>query len=340
MRKKIFNNVIAIVSFIVLFFIVRQYGFDEIVKNLRSVGVKIFPIIAVWLVVYLLNTVAFRIVCGKDIASRFPFRKMFALIVSSFGLNNITPVVALGGEVYKTGVIMEYTGKTEATSIVANYYSLHVISHTLFWMLGGAYFIVNMQMTNDYIRILITAGVFIALMFVLFNAVFRHNMIKNVYMWLCKVLKRPHSFNAKMCAKQDAVARVNSEMKNFVETRQKEMISAVILEVFARLFSCVEIMLILDAVGMNITFGQSLFFVALSSLLLNILFFIPMQMGSREGIYYLIMATIGIGSDVGVFISLVTRIREFFWIFIGLLFLPYNKLEAKKNKKIAEQEEV
>ena len=339
MKKKILNYAITIVSFAALFFIVKQYGFDELVKNLQMVGMKIIPIIGVWLVVYLLNTWAFRIVCGKSISSKFSFRKMFALIVSSFGLNYITPIVALGGEVYKTGVIMEYTGKAEAASVVANYYSIHVIAHTMFWIMGGVYFVVNMEMTNDYINIIIAVAVFILMMLLLFNGIFRHNMIKRVYAGCCRIIRKPHSLHEKMDSKLDSVAKVNTEMTEFVRTRKNALFASITLELSARLFSCVEIMLILEAVGTSITFGQSMFFLALSSLLLNILFFIPLQMGSREGIFYLIMSTIGISSELGVYISLVTRIREFFWIFIGLICLPYNKVSPKQEEKPGMQEE-
>lgn len=338
MKKKIINNIITIVSFAALFFIVKQYGFGNLVNNLKTVGLKIFPITAVWLVVYLLNTFAFKIVCGKEISSKFSFRKMFALIVSSFGLNYITPVVALGGEVYKTGVLMEYTGKAEAASVVANYYSIHVIAHTMFWIMGGVYFLVNMEMTNDYINIIIAVAVFILLMLTLFNGIFRHNMIKRVYSRCCNLIKKPQKLHDKMVSKLDAVAQVNSEMTEFVKTRKNGMLAAITIELAARVFSCVEIMLIVEAIGLNITLGQSMFFLALSSLLLNILFFIPLQMGSREGIFYLIMSTIGISSEVGVYISLVTRIREIFWIFIGLICLPYNKLKPAEKSTVGHEE--
>lgn len=332
MKSKTVNNVIFAVSFLLFLFILYRYGFGEFVANVQKVGFKLLPIIGVWLGVYVLNTCALRLVAGRDLAHRIGLGRLFALLVSSFSLNYITPFVALGGEVYKTNVLMEYTDAPRAASTVANYYSLHVLSHVLFWMLGLVYFVFNVQMTGDLVQILLMIGVFIVAMISLFYAIFYRNFLSGAVCFLARII-RPKSLGAKLRAAQPGVEKTAAQMKEFYVSRRGSFLLGVFAELLARLFSCVEIMIILSAIDIDMTFGQAMFFVGLSSLLLNLLFFIPLQMGSREGIFYMIMTTVGISSGVGVYISLITRIRELAWIFIGLMFLPINKIRTRQHSK-------
>ena len=70
--------------------------------------------------------------------------------------------------------------------------------------------------------------------------------------------------------------------------------------------------------GFDLTFIQSYLIVSIATLVANIFFFAPMQMGTREGGFVLAATTLAIPAGAGVYIGLCTRIRELFWIFIGV----------------------
>jgi hypothetical protein len=86
--------------------------------------------------------------------------------------------------------------------------------------------------------------------------------------------------------------------------------------------------------GMASTYGGAFLVVAFSSLFANLLFFSPMQMGTREGGVYLalqwLLPSILASELFGIAVSIcfATRIRELFWILVGLLMIYY------KSKKI------
>jgi len=46
-----------------------------------------------------------------------------------------------------------------------------------------------------------------------------------------------------------------------------------------------------------------------------------MQLGAREGGFILALRSMGLNGGMGIFMSLVTRIRELVWIFIGLILM-------------------
>ncbi len=101
---------------------------------------------------------------------------------------------------------------------------------------------------------------------------------------------------------------------------------ALAYEFVSRMINVIEYMLIMQALGFE-SFGyvESLLCVAFSSLFANVLFFSPMQMGTREGgillsLQYLLpqvpqqeLLQVALG------LSFATRIREIIWIAIGLM---------------------
>ena len=326
MKNKLINNIILTASIVVFAFILNQYGYQNISENLSKVGLWIFPIAGVWLLVYALNTLAFKLTANNKL-NGMGFFKALSLTVSSYGLNYLTPVVALGGEVYKTNVLKEYTDTETAASIVVNYYSIHVLSHIAFWILGGAIFIFNMELTGEYLNIIFMLGAFVLVMLGLFYLFFEKNALVPIYKNISKWIK-PIKLQSKMQANLSSIEQVSSQITGFYNDKRSKFLLATLFEFIARIVASYEIVFIVNAIGIDMSIQNAIFFSALSSLLLNLLFFVPMQMGSREGIYYMIMASIGISSGVGIYISLTTRIRELIWIMLGLVVLPINKVQV------------
>jgi hypothetical protein len=62
-----------------------------------------------------------------------------------------------------------------------------------------------------------------------------------------------------------------------------------------------------------------------------------MGLGTREGGLVLILEGLKYASGVGVYVGLINRIREFFWIFVGLVFIQFRKNKSN-NIKIIESE--
>lgn len=105
-------------------------------------------------------------------------------------------------------------------------------------------------------------------------------------------------------------------------------IRSLFVEFLSRVVGVLEYWMLMHAAGLNeATFFDAYLVVAISSLVANILFFSPMQAGTREaGITLALALLYGGGAEaavqpeyivLGVTISLATRIRELVWIAVG-----------------------
>jgi hypothetical protein len=91
-----------------------------------------------------------------------------------------------------------------------------------------------------------------------------------------------------------------------------------------------------------ITYLHSILIVAFTTLFANLIGFLPMQLGVQEGGFMLSIALIGmstkLGSDVdsaalGIFVSIICRVREIIWIAIGILLMKIDELRL--GRKVA-----
>ena len=55
------------------------------------------------------------------------------------------------------------------------------------------------------------------------------------------------------------------------------------------------------------------------------LFFMPLQLGGREGGFLMSIKDLGLTLEVGIFVALLVRIRELIWTAIGLLLIKLDK---------------
>lgn len=122
-----------------------------------------------------------------------------------------------------------------------------------------------------------------------------------------------------------------------------------LLEYFGRILQCFEILIILNlsGVGEGEGIGRfmylylcSLLILAFTSLFANLLGFLPLQLGGREGGFVMSVTQIGMTADIGLFISMICRLRELCWTTIGLLFMKIYRKEAicTEAEKVGESE--
>ena len=92
--------------------------------------------------------------------------------------------------------------------------------------------------------------------------------------------------------------------------------------------STLEIYFILLVITPDITIPQCILIYAFTTLFANMLFFMPLQLGGREGGFLMSTEGLGMTAQAGIFVGLLVRIRELIWTAIGLLLIKFDKKAA------------
>ncbi|SMG10856.1 lysylphosphatidylglycerol synthase transmembrane domain-containing protein [Sphingobacterium psychroaquaticum] len=336
MRNNIYKVFFFVLGIVTLGYMIYKLGVEEIWSSLLATGWWFIPVLLSWLVIYLMNAMALRdIVVEKNNPKTFvPFGKIFQLIVSGFSINYITPFVALGGEPYRIMELKRYVGGAKAGSSVLLYTMMHILSHLVFWVLSVGLIIWFVPINTT----VLIACVLILLMAILLGGWFAKVYQHGIAVSSVSVLSRFPLIGAKMKKlgeeKHDLLEDIDRQVSNLYSGRRSKFYSALAWEFFARVVGCAEIYFIAHAVGVEMTYMESLLVSSGSSLFANLIFFLPMQLGTREGGMAMAMASIGYAADIGVFIGIATRIRECVWIAIGLFMMTWTK-----RKRVPQMEE-
>ena len=77
--------------------------------------------------------------------------------------------------------------------------------------------------------------------------------------------------------------------------------------------------------GIVLTFAHSILILSFTTLFANIIGFLPMQLGVQEGGFVLSIAALGLSAALGIFVSIICRVREILWILFGILLMKLEK---------------
>lgn len=332
MRSNTYSVLFFVLGLAVLAYMVYALGVSEIISNLQKTGWWFGPVLLSWLVVYWMNAQAFRdiIVERGEKKTQISFWRIFQLTVSGYAINYVTPFVALGGEPYRIAKLQAYVGSAKATSSVLLYGSMHILSHLLFWVLSIGFIVAIVPF--DWI-VFGTCVVILLLAILLgwwFYRVYDKGVTKHIMLSLSKLPFVGGKIRKVAEDKNELFEEIDSQIADLYQNRRAKFYSALLWEFFARVIGCAEIYFIARAIGLEMTYSEALVVSSASSLFANLIFFFPMQLGTREGGMAMAMTSIGYLASTGVFISMATRIRELVWIFIGLGMLMFEKKRKAK----------
>jgi len=276
-------------------------------QNLLQWNWVLLGCVVVWAFGYILNTMSFRniILCSgnTELHNVIGWTDTFKLTIGGYALNYVTPFGLLGGEPWRIYHLRKVMDNKSANSAVTYYAMMHILSHILFWLIGLAcgFGLVCEKLVDLNVFSIVSV---IALVVVLVMGLYRFAVRKG---WI-------------------------SSIHQLLQQHPARFGKALLLELASRMVNVVEYLLLMMIVFPDsplATYSSAYFVVAFSSLFANMLFFSPLQMGTREGGIFLALQTLAPSMPellpVAVSISFATRIREFAWILIGILIVKLKK---------------
>lgn len=329
-KVKMIRDLFFIIGVAVLIWMVYSVGVHDIWKNIKNTGWWFFAIVGIWLLVYTFNGLAFHVILrGGNNHNSVSLLRKIKLVISGFAINSMTPIGLLGGEPYKIIELKEDLGIDQATSGVLLSAMMHFSAHFLFWMASVPIFIFVVPVIPFGIKLLLWGIVIGALLLIYWAlTVFRKGLIHQALNIASRIPFLKTKVNKYRLEHAERIVVMDNLTAELFTNRKKDFFIALFFEVVARFLSCVEILFMAIPIGYHLSFLQCVIIASFSSLFANLLFFSPMQLGTREGGFGIAFSMLSIPLGVGVYVGLITRIREMFWIMIGVILM---RVKPAKN---------
>lgn len=343
--KKRLNNLFFFLgcAAVVVMMLTFDVSFVELWEHLCHAGYWLLPIVGIWIVVYALNALAWQAIINGNMGGKAPisFWRIYRLTITGYALNYATPVGGLGGEPYRIMELSKNIDQEHATSSVILYAMMHFFAHFWFWFISifiylGLVAIGNMPITTAIGIVLAVIVVFCLLAFYIFSKGYRNGLVIYVLGIIGKIpgLKKWSKRFQERHA--ETLRNIDDQIASLHHQDKRAFYKSLFLEYTSRVVQSLEVMFMLllfgidgggTFAGLTITFLHAILIVAFTTLFANLIGFLPMQLGVQEGGFVLSIASLGLSAALGIFVSIICRVREIIWIVVGMLLMKMDKTD-------------
>ena len=347
--KQRLNNLFFVVGVLacVVMLLTFDVSFVELWQHLCHAGYWLIPIVGVWLFIYGINAWSWytiiRSKCDAD-GEYVGFWRVYRLTITGYALNYATPVGGLGGEPYRVLELSKDVSTQHATSSVILYAMMHFFAHFWFWFTSIFIYLAlaavgDLPINTPIATVLGIIILFCLLAFYVFSKGYRNGLVVNVLSWIGHIpglkgwssrFREKHAESLKNIDEQ--IAALHAEDK-------RAFYKSLLLEYLSRIVQSSEVLFMLLLFGIDngggfsgllITYLHSILIVSFTTLFANLIGFLPMQLGVQEGGFVLSIAALGLSAALGIFVSIICRVREIIWIAIGMLLM---RLPDKRSEE-------
>ena len=310
-------------------YLVGRIGVEQLLSDAVRTGWLFVPILLLYGVVCACNAGAWWLSMADE-PSHPPFWRTFAITIASFSLNFMTPMVNVGGEPFKIAAVAPWLGLRRAAGSVVIYQMLHTLGMLLSFLTAVVLGALLLPPHPALLTTLAVAFVVLAGLTLLLLTGHRRGGLERLLDLLHRI-PLVDRVARRLEPKRATIAQMDEQITEFYHRRPRRFVQALALEYLSRSIFMIEYMLIALGVGLHMTFAQAYVIGGLSSLIQNVIFFVPFEVGTKEGSLYLVFQLLGIDPAVGVYTAIVSRARDLAWIGLGLALVWFSGRAAQER---------
>ena len=314
----------GVIAVVVMFFTL-DVSLTDLWKCICQARGWIVAVFLLWVPLYLMNALTWRIILKGTGKCVVPYALLFKLTISGFALNYATPAGLMGGEPYKIMELSPYVGRERATSSVLLFSMMHIFSHFWYWFAASLLYMLLLDVSSAMFCVLLFMMFFSLCGVYLFLKGYRNGMVVKILNVISCIPGLKNRMTRFMRTHRNELAQIDAQIASLHTQDRRSFYVSFCMEFMGRVLQAFEIYFVLAALGVTGSFVQLFLYatliIALTSLFANLLFFMPLQLGGREGGFVMSCVQLGFTNGMGVYISIICRIRELFWTTIGLLLI-------------------
>ena len=309
-----------------LIFIFNKVDINLFLNELNKLRFNFLAILLIYFVGFILDSYSWQLCIENLVKTKLKLHQIFKIRIIGEAFNYV--LFQVGGEPIKALLLKNNFGIKYKSSIGSLILAKTIILFALiiFCFIG----LLSIFYTNKFGANFENASL---IGFILFTALISLFFIVQRY----KLTSKIHNiFKNKLSKKFNIFFKNLQEMEHkiseFYKKTKKDFFKILFLNLCNWFFGAFELYAIFFLLNQKITFLEAIAIETLVQLVRAMLFFIPSNLGTQEGVFVLAVNALKDSTPLGLAVAIIRRLREAIWISIGLT-LGYNqKIDFKKIK--------
>jgi uncharacterized protein (TIRG00374 family) len=319
------NLILLIVAAAFLFWMLKAIDWANVGRQFLRIGYYWPLLLAPYGLVNYLGALSWSyVLLTKE--TRPSLNRLFFLRLGGESLNQLTPTASMGGEPFKI-VRLQAGGVPweEATASVVIQKGILVLSLVLYIFLGLALTPLMLPGAASHLGLLSFGAFLLGGLALTFVIVQRQGPCLSGIRLLEKFGLCP----ARLKAKEAECAELDAWLSRFYREHPRRGLIAFLLFFLSWLIHAQEVYLFFWLVGHPINWSLALCLDSLAVLFAALGFMVPVSAGVQDGGAILLSLGFNLGATMGAAFAIVRRVREAFWLSLGLL------VAARENSRAA-----
>jgi len=309
------NVILTAIAAIFLFAMLKQIGWSAMGHYLQDVGPYWFLILVPYGVVNFLGAVAWKVLLVTE--GGYPsLGRLFLLRLAGESLNQLTPAASLGGEPFKALRLhasgTPWQDATASLIIQKGLMALSLVSY-IFMCIALVPFV--LPGSRLHLSGLGLGGGVLAVLTVAFMVVQRSNPCA----LLVRLLKKCGMSPAFLRNREADLALLDAALAVFYREHTWRILAAFAVYFLGWVLLSAEVFLIFSLMGHPVGWGEAVCLDGLAMVFSGLGFMVPVSLGVQDGGMVLLSLGFNLGSALGGAFNIIRRLREVFWLLLGLV---------------------
>ena len=309
-----------------LFFIFNYVDFNSFLNELNKLRFSFITILVIYLIGFVLDTYSWKLCIENLINKKLIFHKIFKIRIIGEAFNYI--FFQVGGEPVKAFLLKNKFNIKYKSSIGSLILAKTLILFALiiFCFIGLiCIFYTNKFGANFEKASLIGFSLFTTLI-ILFFIIQRYKLTTKIH----KIFK--HKLSQKFNLFFKHLQETEHKISEFYKKTKKDFFKILFFNLCNWFIGALELYVIFILLNQKITFFEAIAIETLVQLVRAILFFLPSNLGTQEGVFVLVVNILKDSMPLGLAVAVIRRIRELIWISCGIFFGYKQNINIRKIK--------
>ena len=332
-RSRLLAVISAIIGLALFIYVLHQTGLDEIGANVRRLGAGFVVILAISSTRYLSRAAAW-LRCMTPEERRIGFWTLWRARVAGEAIGDLTfgPVVA---EPLRLVLLGDRLSLSSGISSLTVENIAYTMSSFLMVMAGAAALLASFGLSQSLRTAMLTT--LVVVFFAIASAVVvinrRWKLGSGMATFVIGTMIHDETVRSRIESKIHHLRKLEEYVFDFYSRRPVDFFLVALSEMTFHFAGVLEIYTTLRLLGIDLNLATA-FMLESVNRAINIAFiFVPALVGVDEMLTKLLTETLKLGGIAGVTLAIVRKIRMFFWIGIGLIFLVVSQKAKGRDQK-------